>query len=302
MTSRTGALFGTEEVHVDQAAARARAEAGLAAALARAADDGIIADLDAGAAGAALIAARALDRAERLPDKTAVYRSRRRSPRTRSGCTRCGCRRSAPGGCRCRRRPRWPPGVPDWLGDAFGTPRSGLVPARFAPARDHSRDHGAGGAHRDAQGCAALGRPADALAAVRRRRRRERWTTAAGLRPPPRHRHRAPAVGEDHADAGPGACSGPDGRPARRCGTPRRPGRPPATNGASSWTPGDLPAAASWSPDPPRKAAGSEALDVRQRVRRCARTPRPGTPCTARRATTTTSTRAGPSMRCTART
>lgn len=50
-----------------------RAEAGLMAALEAAAADGVAVQLDAGLIGAALIAARALDRAEALPDKTAVY-------------------------------------------------------------------------------------------------------------------------------------------------------------------------------------------------------------------------------------
>lgn len=50
-----------------------RAEAGLLAALRAAADQGVILDLDAGLVGAALIAARALDRAEAMPDKSAVY-------------------------------------------------------------------------------------------------------------------------------------------------------------------------------------------------------------------------------------
>lgn len=50
-----------------------RAEAGLMAALEKAAEDGSVLELDAGLVAAALIAARTLDRAEALPDKTAVY-------------------------------------------------------------------------------------------------------------------------------------------------------------------------------------------------------------------------------------
>lgn len=50
-----------------------RAEAGLHAALVQAERDGVIQQLDAGMVAGALICARALDRAEALPDKTAVY-------------------------------------------------------------------------------------------------------------------------------------------------------------------------------------------------------------------------------------
>lgn len=50
-----------------------RAEAGLLRALEAAARDGVVTDLDAGMVGAALVGARTLDRAEGLPDKSAVY-------------------------------------------------------------------------------------------------------------------------------------------------------------------------------------------------------------------------------------
>lgn len=50
-----------------------RTEAGLVAALKAAADAHIVGPADAALAAAALVAARALDRAEALPDKTAVY-------------------------------------------------------------------------------------------------------------------------------------------------------------------------------------------------------------------------------------
>src|SRR5205085_2749628 len=50
-----------------------RAEAGLMKALQAAAADGSILELDAGLVSAALVAARALDRAEALADKSAVY-------------------------------------------------------------------------------------------------------------------------------------------------------------------------------------------------------------------------------------
>jgi hypothetical protein len=65
-------LFDVEELSVDLRRV-GRAEAGLARALRQAVDDGVLVELDGGMIGAALIGARALDRAEALPDKSAVY-------------------------------------------------------------------------------------------------------------------------------------------------------------------------------------------------------------------------------------
>lgn len=69
--AREPGLFEVEEL-VPLPNAR-RAEAGLYLALKAAERDGVIRDIDAGMVAAALMAARTLDRAEGLPDKTAVY-------------------------------------------------------------------------------------------------------------------------------------------------------------------------------------------------------------------------------------
>ena len=65
-------LWGVEELAAPLPNAR-RTEAGLHAAILAAVDQGVVIELDAGLVAAALVAARALDRAEALPDKTAVY-------------------------------------------------------------------------------------------------------------------------------------------------------------------------------------------------------------------------------------
>jgi hypothetical protein len=65
------ALFGVEELGPLPNARRA--EAGLARALEAAAASAVIGPVDAALAAAALIAARALDRAEAQHDKTAIY-------------------------------------------------------------------------------------------------------------------------------------------------------------------------------------------------------------------------------------
>lgn len=71
MTAEQVGLFGVDEI-APLANAR-RTEAGLMAALRKAESEGIVTELDAGLIGGALVAARALDRAEAMTDKTAVY-------------------------------------------------------------------------------------------------------------------------------------------------------------------------------------------------------------------------------------
>lgn len=72
MVNETGpGLFDVDELAASPRAGRT--EAGLHKALEAAARDGVVVDLDGGLVAAALVAARALDRAEALPDKSAVY-------------------------------------------------------------------------------------------------------------------------------------------------------------------------------------------------------------------------------------
>lgn len=71
MSEAQDALFGVAELAALPNARRT--EAGLLAALRKAQTEGIVTETDAGLIGAALVAARALDRAEALADKTAVY-------------------------------------------------------------------------------------------------------------------------------------------------------------------------------------------------------------------------------------
>lgn len=61
-----GALFGVDELHVADPAKLGRVEAGCYAALRAGTRDGIVMDVDAGLAAAALAAARRLDEAERV--------------------------------------------------------------------------------------------------------------------------------------------------------------------------------------------------------------------------------------------
>jgi hypothetical protein len=65
-------LWGVPELAAPLPNAR-RTEAGLHAALRAAQEGGQLLEIDAGLVGGALVAARAMDRAEALPDKTAVY-------------------------------------------------------------------------------------------------------------------------------------------------------------------------------------------------------------------------------------
>jgi hypothetical protein len=66
VTEAQGGLFDVPELAADPVAGRA--EAGLQAALAKAAAQGVVIDLDAGLVAGALICARALDRAEGIPN------------------------------------------------------------------------------------------------------------------------------------------------------------------------------------------------------------------------------------------
>jgi hypothetical protein len=100
-----------------------RCEAGLHAALQQATKDGVVLQLDGGLVAAALVAARALDRAEALPDKTAVYAVAQLLPPFQRALH--GLRLPAEVGP-VSEPPLPAPtggadGVPSWLGDAFGT-------------------------------------------------------------------------------------------------------------------------------------------------------------------------------------
>jgi hypothetical protein len=117
-----GALFDVDELHVDVTKA-GQAEAGLAHALKHAADEGIVTDLDAGAVGAALVAARALDRADRLPDKSAVYAIAQSLTPYRELLHALRLPTAiAPGGVPLPTAAEGSPTVPTWLSDQFGTP------------------------------------------------------------------------------------------------------------------------------------------------------------------------------------
>jgi hypothetical protein len=116
-----GALFGVDELR--EAKRAGPAEAGLHKALVRAVADGIVTDLDAAAVGAALLGARALDRADFLPDKSAVYaifqgltpyRELLHALRLPAAI--------APGGVPLPTGDGDASGVPSWLSDEFGTP------------------------------------------------------------------------------------------------------------------------------------------------------------------------------------
>lgn len=115
-----GGLFGVTELAPLRNAGRA--EAGLGAALAAAAAEGVILQLDGGLVAAALVAARALDRAEALPDKSAVYAVAQLLPPFQKALH--GLR--LPAEVAPVATPRTPEPAPDasdrpsWLGDAFG--------------------------------------------------------------------------------------------------------------------------------------------------------------------------------------
>ena len=101
-----------------------RTEAGLLAALQAATRDSLIRDVDAGLVGAALVAARALDRAEALPDKTAVYAVAQLLPPYQKALHGLGLPlEPAPvGGARLPDAGQDADQAPSWLG-ALGTPR-----------------------------------------------------------------------------------------------------------------------------------------------------------------------------------
>lgn len=101
-----------------------RVEAGLARALEEAAGSAVIGPVDAGLAAAAMVAARALDRAEAMPDKSAVYAVAQLLPpfqralhglRLPAEVTPVQERPAEPGASSDA-------GAPSWLGD-LGTPR-----------------------------------------------------------------------------------------------------------------------------------------------------------------------------------
>jgi hypothetical protein len=115
-----GALFGVSELHVDVGRV-GRAEAGLARALEAAREAGTIVAEDAGLIGGALIAARALDKAERM-DKPAYavaalltpYREALHALRLPAAIAPAPVRAPEPGNSQ--------DGPPEWFRDAFGTP------------------------------------------------------------------------------------------------------------------------------------------------------------------------------------
>jgi hypothetical protein len=119
------ALFDVEELAVPARAGRA--EAGLGAALKAAADAELILDVDAGLVAAALIAARALDRAEAMPDKSAVYAVAQLLPPYQKALH--ALRLPAEAAPVAGRVPAGPAtegaGGPSWLGDTFGPRASG---------------------------------------------------------------------------------------------------------------------------------------------------------------------------------
>lgn len=100
-----------------------RAEAGLMRALEAAARDKLVRDVDAGLVAGALVAARALDRAEALPDKTAVYAIAQVLPQFQKALHGLGLPlEPAPvGGSRLPDADAAGSGTPDWLRDEFGT-------------------------------------------------------------------------------------------------------------------------------------------------------------------------------------
>ena len=117
MSDDGGALFELPELVLDERKA-GRCEVALHRALSAGIDAGTVVDIDAGLAAAALVAARALDRAERM-DKPAYavaalltpYREALHALRLPAAITPGGAPLPATDG---------QPGVPDWLRDAFG--------------------------------------------------------------------------------------------------------------------------------------------------------------------------------------
>lgn len=97
-----------------------RAEAGLMRALEAAAASDRLDETTAGLVGGALIAARALDRAEALPDKTAVYAVAQLLPPFQRALEGLGLTvdMARPAGD----TPPPAAGAPSWVSDEFGTP------------------------------------------------------------------------------------------------------------------------------------------------------------------------------------
>jgi hypothetical protein len=117
VSDEDGALFGLPELVVDERKA-GRCEVALHLALTAGARDGTVVEVDAGLAAAALVAARALDRAERM-DKPAYavaalltpYREALHALRLPAAIGPAPAALPAAEG---------PTGTPDWLRDAFG--------------------------------------------------------------------------------------------------------------------------------------------------------------------------------------
>ncbi len=120
MTADAPGLFDVPELTALPNAGRA--EAGLLLALQAAAKDEVIQEVDGGLVAGALVAARALDRAEALPDKTAVYAVAQLLPPYQKALHGLGLP--------LERAPAGGPAVPvpggqgadaaDWLGDHLG--------------------------------------------------------------------------------------------------------------------------------------------------------------------------------------
>lgn len=116
----TDGLFDVEELVVPHTAGRV--EAGLGRALEVAVTEGVVVELDAGLVAGALVAARALDRAEGLPDKSAVYAVAQlmRPYQDALHALRLPAEVAPTAGPRLPDTAAGADGPPSWLGDAFG--------------------------------------------------------------------------------------------------------------------------------------------------------------------------------------
>jgi hypothetical protein len=120
-------LFDVTELAVDAAAQRrvGRAEAGLMRALAAAQEDGMLLPVHAGVAGAALVAARALDQAEAHGGPKTPYAVQAAMPSLLEACWALGIPvkvSPVPSASKPLPAPEPADDRPDWLRDAFGTP------------------------------------------------------------------------------------------------------------------------------------------------------------------------------------